>query len=161
MALGDFWLLFWTQRFIHGLLTPIPWSKRVSQKQGSGCIPDFWLCGSWSFSTFVRPSLRRFHQATLMWMAWMACCPVSRAELCLPNGMPEYQRINISDTQQDFIRFGSGTNQRSQVFFNIAHILISEVLGYHVANKPTFIRDNREAIWRLAGCSNMDCNGTQ
>lgn len=82
-----------------------------------------------------------------------------RAELCLPNGIPEGQRLYVlnASNEQSPIRLTIFAWRSSIVTSQIAQILISEVLGYHALVTPETIFDTTAGISRLAGCESSDC----
>ena len=83
----------------------------------------------------------------------------SRAELCLPNGYPEGQRLYVlnASNEQSPIRLTIYAWRSSIVTSQIAQILISEVLGYHAIVIPETLFDTTAGIARLIGCESSDC----
>ena len=83
------------------------------------------------------------------------------AELCLPTGIPEEERLHILNVSNQLspVRFAPFAWSFSAAASEIARILISEVLGYHaVVKHDPLLWDTVAGIRTLAGCYSLDCS---
>ena len=78
--------------------------------------------------------------------------------VCLPNAIPEVQRINVTTN----VPFGFFLQERdsSMLVTEVAKVLISEVLGYNVAFSGTVANDGNSVV-AVSGCKQrgeaLDC----
>ena len=89
--------------------------------------------------------------AKLVLLAFLA---VTGAELCLPEGIPESERVYLDGNQSIHIK--TFIWRSAIATSKVADIIISEVLGYHTAVDQDSIPLFSDAIATFA-CSDMDC----
>eukprot|EP00913_Durusdinium_trenchii_P019249 g18091.t1 len=77
----------------------------------------------------------------------------ANAETCLPNGIPEQNRLYVSNAtgQPSPIRFVAYNWDSARVINHVAEILVSEVLGFHVLRDPGIFFWATDGILKLAG----------
>ena len=97
----------------------------------------------------------QFQAAFLLALSTWTCS----AALCLPNGIPEAQRLYVfnASNEESPIRFKAFSWRSALMTTYIAEILISEVIGYHATVDPEAAFYTENAIALLAGCLGADC----
>ena len=84
----------------------------------------------------------------------LASLVVTGAEVCLPEGMPESERVYLDGNQSIHIKmFGWRLAMASS---RVAQVIISEVLGYHTTVDQEWVGPFSDAMASFA-CSDTDC----
>ena len=128
-------------------------NRKNQRKEFDKALADFGLRLSFQEIAWFPQALRPALCAVLV-LAFGA-----NAKTCLPNGIPEQNRLYVSNAtdQPSPIRFVTYNWDSARVINHVAEILVSEVLGFHVLRDPGIFFWATDGILKLAGCHDMAC----